>query len=182
VHHHLIRFSRSPTPASLHLIPVHLISMSLMRSLLLLILAWSWEVAATLRSGRYCFDGCLYTLGCVTFNDTSSALPHKIRTCKSTLRATSLYLCIENYCDDEGRSEWLTGQNGTCQKTTGLSLPPYEVVAEYLGTVDGVRRLSAEEGFCDGNAVTLGEVVVPGERYHDRAYRTLVRLCMFLID
>jgi len=144
-----------------------------MRSLFL-ILAGTWGAAATLRSGKNCFEGCLYTLGCVTFNDTSPALSRKIRTCKSTFRATSLFLCIHNYCNEDGRIEWLKGQNGTCQKTTGVGLPPYDVIAEYLGDIGGVRRLTAEEGFCDGNAVTLGEVTIPVERYFERAFRTLV--------
>ena len=141
---------------------------------LFLILAGTSGVAATLQSGKYCFEGCLYTLGCVTFNDTSPVLSRKIRTCKSALRATSLFLCIHNYCNVDGRTEWLNGQNGTCQKTTGLSLPPYDVISKYLGDVGVVRRLTAEEGFCDGNAVTLGEVTIPDERYFERAFRTLV--------
>jgi hypothetical protein len=144
-----------------------------MRSLFL-ILAGAWGARATLQSGKYCFEGCLYTLGCVTFNDTSPALSRKIRACKSTLRAASLFLCIHNYCNEDGRTEWLNGQNGTCQKTTGLGLPPYDIIAEYLEDVGSVRKLTAEEGFCDGNAVMLGEVTIPDDSYFERAFRTLV--------
>lgn len=57
---------------------------------------------------------------------------------------------------------------------TKLALPPYDIIADYAGDIDAVRRLKAEEGMCDGAPIALGEATIPDESYFERAFRTLV--------
>ncbi|KAF2714712.1 hypothetical protein K504DRAFT_456908 [Pleomassaria siparia CBS 279.74] len=137
---------------------------------LILFAGSSWSVFA-LESGRSCFEGCLYALNCLDFNDTNPALSRQTRTCQSVLRATSLYLCVEKYCTDEGRANWLNKNNATCQTSTGVSLPPYDVIAGH--DFDGVRRLKAEEGMCGSAPIHLGEPTIPDDLFFERAFRTL---------
>jgi hypothetical protein len=130
-----------------------------------------FHVADTLKAGKYCFAGCDLTLNYVGFNDTSS-VPKRMASCQSKLRALSLYLCIDEYCSDEGRGDWLQGTNDTCQWSANASLPPYSIVAEY-GPEEraALKRLSADEAF---SQPTLGEEVLPDEPFFQRAFDTLV--------
>jgi hypothetical protein len=111
----------------------------------------------------------------VDFNDTDSALSKKIRTCQSVLHAKSLYLCISEYCEEEGREQWLGNVNETCETTTNAPLPPWSVVEEYTPEdVAGLRRLHAEEGMWDSISPPLNEVVIPEQAFFERAYKTIV--------
>src|SRR4051812_23170710 len=58
--------------------PSHLFPLS-MRYILLFAVLEICNVAAGLRSGKHCFDGCELTLNYVDFNDTDHSLSRKIR-------------------------------------------------------------------------------------------------------
>lgn len=142
---------------------------------LLLLLLGACDAVVTLRSGKYCFEGCDLTLSYVDFNDTDAVLSKKIRTCRSVLRATSLYLCAEEYCVETGRDEWLRDSNETCLRLN-QALPPYSIVKHYTPEdVAGIRRLQAKEGMWNSKSPPVGEVVLPDQAFFERAFKTLVR-------
>jgi hypothetical protein len=142
----------------------------------LLLLLEAGNVAASIkRAGKYCFDGCYLTLNYVDFNDTSPALSKKRRTCQSVRHATSLYLCLEVYCEKDGRDEWLRKTNETCSARVPDYMPPWSIIDEYTPEdVARLRRLRAEEGGWDSRNPPLNEVVIPEESFFERAYKTLV--------
>jgi hypothetical protein len=146
-----------------------------MRTTLLLrclLLTSNHFVAFAFRTGKYCFAGCDLSLSYVWFNDTGAASA-KIASCQSKLRATSLYLCIDGYCGNGGREEWLQSTNETCRQLANGSMPPYSIVTEY-GPDEraALKRLNADEAFAQP---LLGEVVLPDEHFFERAFSTLVR-------
>jgi hypothetical protein len=149
-----------------------------MRAFLLacVLLSSRYYVADALKAGKYCFAGCDLILNYVGFNDTSG-VPKKVASCTSKLRALSLYLCIDEYCSDGGRGDWLLDMNDTCQRFANASLPPYSIVAEYgpEGRA-ALKRLSADEAF---SQPILGEEVLPDEVFFQRAFDTLV--CLLLL-
>lgn len=168
--HYLIRFS-----APLHLRPrchtSHHETMHRASFLLLFLPLWKLPRVAALHSGKWCFAGCELALNYADFNDTDAG-SKKIRSCQSTLRATSLYLCIDEYCDERGRSEWLRVSNETCIGIANATLPPYDIIAGYSPQERAeIRRLSADEAL---TYPTAGEVLIPEESFFERAFTTLV--------
>ena len=144
------------------------------QGLLLLFLFGASNAASNLRTGTHCFDACDLTLNYVDFNDTDRSLSKKVRTCGSVFHASSLYLCADVYCEENGREEWLAGANKTCEETVGERLPSWSVIEEYTEEdVAGLRRLRAEEGLWDSEKVVLGEVVIPDQDFFGRAFRTI---------
>lgn len=120
-----------------------------MRSIALVLLLFTNSLAAhvALRSGKCCFGGCETV---VNFAGLGSE-----EACASILRATSLYLCIDAYCEETGRETWLHDANKTC----AYQLPPYEIIDQY----DSENRSH----------------LLPDEELFERAFTTLVR---WLID
>lgn len=146
-----------------------------MRYILLFALLEICNVAAGLRSGKHCFDGCELTLNYVDFSDTDHSLSKKIRTCRSELRASSLYLCIDQYCKEGGRKQWLIGANETCLRISNVTLPSYTIIERFTPEdVANLRRLHAEEGMWNSDPTVLNEVVIPDEAFFERAFKTLV--------
>lgn len=142
--------------------------------LLLFFLETSYAAATIKWPGKYCFDACDLTLNYVDFNDTNSALSKK-RTCQSVLHAKSQYLCIDLYCDNEGRDGWLRNVNETCKRTVGQPIPPWSVIDEFPPEeVSRLRRLRAEEAMWNTRNPPLNEVVIPEEAFFKRAFKTLV--------
>ncbi|KAF2279748.1 uncharacterized protein EI97DRAFT_413032 [Westerdykella ornata] len=155
-----------------------------MRHLLwpLLLFVHTRHVAAAVRRGGHCFDACDLTLTYLDFNDTDRALSKKSRTCQSALHATSLYLCIDEHCVEDGREEWLDGVNGTCQNAAGISIPPWTIIDTFTPEDRAhVRRLKAEEGMWYSRGPPLNEVVLPDDDFFDRAFKTL-EFAFFEID
>ncbi|KAF2265258.1 hypothetical protein CC78DRAFT_515778 [Lojkania enalia] len=142
-----------------------------MRSLIpVLSLVLFYNGVAALRSGNHCFDGCRLTLDYVDFNDTSPAPKKKIRSCQSVLHAKSLYLCINSYCEEFGREDWLRVKDETCLALANTTLPPYSIIANYTrDDLAKVHRLRIEE-----TPVLLREIIIPDEVFFNRAFRTLV--------
>jgi hypothetical protein len=105
------------------------------------------------------------------FNDTGLR-SKKARSCEGLLRATSLYLCIDEYCEEPGRVAWLRDANETCIQSVNASLPPYEIIDQF-GPEErsGLRRFSADEAF---TWPKLNEVIIPDEDFFERAFTTLV--------
>ena len=123
------------------------------------------------RSGEWCFGGCETAINYAKFNDTGSG-SKKIRSCESRLRATSLYLCFEEYCTNDGRDAWLENANEACRIKSNATMPPFNIVDRYSPDErNNIRRLSAEEALL---WPTLNEVVIPDENLFERAFTTLV--------
>lgn len=138
----------------------------------LLLLANTAAAHVALRSGEWCFGGCETGVNYVKFNDTGAG-SKKTASCESRLRAASLYLCLEEYCEEGGREGWLRGRNETCGRKGNVTLPPFSIIDGYgPDERNGVRRMSAEEAF---SWPMLGEVVIPDEELFERAFTTLVR-------
>lgn len=140
------------------------------------LLAWSLQRALALRAGRWCFEGCETNINYVEFNDTDLAIgSHKSRACHSQLRVSSLYLCIQELCEADGREAWLNQANDSCLKLANASLPSYDdVLSKYSQDQrQRIRRLSADQAF---TRPLLGEVVIPEVSFHERASSTLVGL------
>jgi hypothetical protein len=141
--------------------------------LFVLLLTLRRNVEAFLIPEKYCFSGCELSIGYVSFSDAGPT-SKKVESCQSILRATSLYLCIDEYCGDEGREKWLRGANETCQQIANTSMPPYDTIAAY-GPPEraGLWRLSAEEAF---ERPVLGDVWLPDDTFLTRAFKTVVWL------
>lgn len=133
-----------------------------------------FHVASALYAGRFCPSACELTLNYATFNDTDAWLSRKVRSCRSELRVTSLYLCFEEYCKDDGaREKWIEDQRPWCDEFAGVTLPAYHDVVDQwtLERRAGLRRLDADTAL---SWPTLDEVVVPEEHFFDRAFMTMV--------
>ncbi|OAF99372.1 ferric-chelate reductase [Paraphaeosphaeria sporulosa] len=142
-----------------------------MRSIAFVLLLSTRTIAAhVVRSGKWCFGGCETVVNYATFNDTSPG-SKKARSCEGILRATSLYLCIDEYCAESGRKAWLQDANETCIERVNATLPPYEIIDRF-GPQErsGFKRLSADEAF---TWPTLDEIVIPDEEFFERAFTTL---------
>ncbi|KAF1961944.1 ferric-chelate reductase-like protein [Byssothecium circinans] len=139
----------------------------------LLLVTCYFFTANALRSGKWCFEGCELSLNYAEFTDVNTTLgSHKTRACQSRLRSASLYLCVDEFCEDTGREEWMEGVNQTCRRLANVELPPYEIIDEYPkdGGREGIKRLSADEAF---SFPKVGEVVIPEGRLFVRAFETL---------
>jgi hypothetical protein len=144
-----------------------------MRSIAFVLLLFTRPLAAHVaqRSGKWCFGGCETVVNYARFNDTGLR-SKKARSCEGLLRATSLYLCIDEYCEEPGRVAWLRDANETCIQSVNASLPPYEIIDQF-GPEErsGLRRFSADEAF---TWPKLNEVIIPDEDFFERAFTTLV--------
>ena len=140
-----------------------------MRSIALALLLSAETISAhvALHSGKWCFGGCETVVNYATFNDSSTG-----EACGSILRATSLYLCIDEYCEETGRKSWLHNANKTCAHQANVTLPPYEIIDQYDSDERShFKRLSADEAF---TWPTLNQVVLPDEEFFERAFTTMV--------
>ncbi|KAL5420011.1 hypothetical protein PMIN03_000223 [Paraphaeosphaeria minitans] len=142
-----------------------------MRSIAFVLLLPTRPIAAhVVRSGKWCFGSCETVVTYATFNDTSPG-SKKARLCEGILRATSLYLCIDEFCAESGRETWLQDANDTCIQRVNATLPPYEIIEQFRPEErSGLKRLSADEAF---TWPTLNEVVIPDEEFFERAFTTL---------
>lgn len=131
------------------------------------------DVTTALYSGKWCPRACDLTLNYATFNDTAQA-SRKVRSCQSELRTTSLYLCFEEYCNDDGEREIFLDEVGAwCEEHAGVTLPNYQDVVDRWTPEDRarVKKFSADEGL---KFPILDVVVVPDEQFFERGFTTLV--------
>ncbi|KAF2819445.1 ferric-chelate reductase [Ophiobolus disseminans] len=139
----------------------------------LLCIVVSLHVTSALFAGRFCPLACDLTLNYATFNDTDPWLSKKVRSCRSKLRITSLYLCFDEYCkDDREREKWIRGQSPWCDEHAGVTLPAYQDVVDQWtpNKRAGLRRFDADEAKA---FPVLNEVVIPRESFHERAFTTM---------
>lgn len=133
------------------------------------------HVAKALYPGKWCPIACDTTLNYATFNDTDAWLSRKVRSCRSELRITSLYLCFDHFCQDDGERElWIEQQSPWCDEYAGVTLPNYQDVLERWKPDErkAVKRLKVDEAL---KFPILGEFVVPDSGFFERAFTTLVR-------
>ncbi|KAH7346941.1 ferric-chelate reductase-like protein [Pyrenochaeta sp. MPI-SDFR-AT-0127] len=131
------------------------------------------DVATALYLGKWCPIACDTTLNYATFNDTDSWLSRKVRACRSELRITSLYLCFDKFCQDDGERElWIEQQRPWCDEYAGVSLPNYQELVDRWKPDDrkGVKRLNADDAM---KFPVLDDVVIPDTRFFVRAFTTL---------
>jgi hypothetical protein len=135
-----------------------------------------FHVTDALYTGKFCPSACDFTLNYVTFNDTDASLSRKIRSCRSKLRTTSLYLCFDQYCAKDGSSaQWIAEQSPWCNDHAGVGLPNLEDVVRNWTVHDiaKIRRLDADEAKWSSSLV-VDEVVLPDLHFFDRAFTTMV--------
>lgn len=116
------------------------------------------------------YSACETALNHVHFDANATRLAE---TCESRLRHLSLYLCIRTHQTGDAWIDGLNTQNETCQKWLGVSLPPFDIIANYTDDdVAWLRKLSYEDRV---NKISLNEVVAVSDRLYTIAYDTLVR-------
>lgn len=131
------------------------------------------HVAHALNSGNFCPLACAFTLGYPSFNDTDAWLAKRVRSCRSELHITSLYLCFDRFCEDDGEREiWISSQWPWCEEHAGVALPGFHHVVDRwsIDEKEAVKRLGAEEAM---SSPVFGEVVLPDDRFFDRAFTTM---------
>ncbi|KAH9866794.1 hypothetical protein J1614_008487 [Plenodomus biglobosus] len=131
------------------------------------------NVAAALHSGRFCPVACDTTLNYATFNDTESWLSKKVQSCRSNLRITSLYLCYNQYCEDDAfKTDSINKQTRWCDEHAGVALPEYHDVVDRWKSNhrQDLTELSAEHAF---KWPVLEVVVVPDTPFFERAFTTI---------
>lgn len=87
---------------------------------------------------------------------------------------TSLYLCFDENCVDDGEKEkWIEVKSLWCDENAGVTLPVLSEVLERWNEDrrTTVRRLSADEIL---QWPTLKEVVLPSHEFYQRAFTTMV--------
>ncbi|OHW96890.1 ferric reductase like transmembrane component [Colletotrichum incanum] len=143
------------------------------------------SASALVGSGGVCFDSCSYALRAPRFNDTQSyngTMPAKsklIASCESRLHITSLYLCADLHCDLTHRVAGLSDLNHTCQTYMNMSLPPFEILANYSSDeIAGLRRLTQEESV---EKTVLNEVVLPADAFYQIWVDTLIWVRRWLL-
>jgi hypothetical protein len=132
------------------------------------------HVTSALYAGRFCPLACDFTLNHATFNNTDAWLARKVRSCRSQLRVTSLYLCFAEYCEDEEEGEkWIKTESPWCDEHAGVTLPAFHDVVDQWATEDraSCKRLDADEA---QSFPVLNEVVLPDARFFERAFTTMV--------
>jgi hypothetical protein len=133
------------------------------------------DVAQSLYSGKFCPLACETTINYVAFNDTNPSLSRKIRACRSDLRVTSLYLCFEEFCKQDGASEgWIESQKPWCEAYANVTLPSFHNIVDRWTPEEtaAVRRLKAEEAL---GFPSIDEVVIPSNMLVKRAFTTMVQ-------
>ncbi|KAH8724234.1 ferric-chelate reductase-like protein [Phaeosphaeriaceae sp. PMI808] len=137
------------------------------------ILIWNTllHVTYSTYSGRFCPLSCDLILNYATFNDTDAWLSKKVRSCRSELRITSLYLCFAEYCKDDAQEKWIRDESLWCDENAGVTLPPFHDVVDHWTPPDraAMTRLDAEKAM---TWPVLGEVVLPEAHFFDRAFTT----------
>ncbi|KAI4947095.1 hypothetical protein J4E86_008719 [Alternaria arbusti] len=126
-----------------------------------------------LYSGKYCPLACETGVNYVTFNDTDPSLSSKIRGCQSELRLTSLYLCFDEFCIQDGQTEkWIENQKPWCEAHANITLPSFRDVLDQWTPDDKARvtRLAAEKAL---KFPTIDEVVIPSDELVRRAFTTM---------
>lgn len=133
------------------------------------------HVADTFYSGRFCPQACDLTLNYATYNDTDAWLSKQVRSCRSELRVTSLYLCFAEYCEDDGeREKWIEAQTPWCNEHAGVTLPGFHDLVDKWSSHDraSIKKLDAATAL---TLPELGEIVIPDQHFFHRAFTTMVR-------
>lgn len=182
VRDHLIRFSSSHlirASAALHH-PNFITSRAPMRVYTILVTLYSLtNIVQALVSGKHCPLACETVSNYITFNDTDPLLQRQVRACRSNLRITSIYLCADEFCRQDGEIErWTENQRIWCDENANITLPSFqEVVDDWTADAKGnVRRIHASEAL---EFPFLNEIVIPDPQFFDRAYTTIVRQTIY---
>lgn len=122
--------------------------------------------------GAPCWDTCQMVLWPIMFNDTAGASPSPpIRQCRSRMRLVSLYLCSEVYCSLEERTTNLQALNSTCQAQVNVSVPSFDLIADYTDDrISHVRRIQKSEFEHGAN---FSDVGIPSDYLFRLAHDTL---------
>ncbi|RAR08078.1 ferric-chelate reductase [Stemphylium lycopersici] len=129
--------------------------------------------AHALYSGKFCPLACETVANYATFNDTDPSLSRKVNACLSDLRITSLYLCFDGYCENDGEvAKWIAGQNPWCYNHANVTLPSLQdVVSQWPPESKAkVERISATEALTFPH---LDHLVIPESTFFDRVFTTM---------
>jgi hypothetical protein len=174
----LIKFDQITTPPSLNLAlsPACTTFQPPMRAPLHIVLGLiHLHVVDALYSGRFCPAACDFTLNYPTFNDTDPGLSKKVRSCKSELRITSLYLCFTQFCEEDSAEDvWLGDEILWCDEHADVTLPNLHDVVDNWTEQDiaAIKRLDVNEA---ESLPLLNELVLPDARFFEQAFTTMVQ-------
>jgi hypothetical protein len=129
-------------------------------------------------SGKFCPSACDLTLNYATFTDTDPWLAKKVRSCRSDLRTTSLYLCFAKYCEDDSSLQWIEEAIPWCSEHAGVTLPDLHNIVDKWSEQEkaAIRRMGATEAKA---FPVLDEITLPDAQFLGQAFTTMVRTCRF---
>jgi hypothetical protein len=133
-------------------------------------------------SSDVCLESCQSALGSVVFQDVDYSATKAVKQiCRSRNAVTSLYLCLDMYCEREARSSELAALNQTCVLLGANPVPPFSIIANYTaGDIERLRHIKLFEEFAPGE--TVDEVVVPALDLYNAWFDTLVRSASFQLE
>lgn len=131
-------------------------------------------VVAYKPTGKYCPQSCEITLDYVSFNDTDAGLSKKIRHCRSDKHITSVYICLNTYCQSYNAdiAQWLDEQDTWCYQHDKQHLPDYhDVIGSWSPEqIAQIRRFDYTES---QSWPVFDTVVLPNDSLFERTFSTL---------
>ncbi|KFG87192.1 hypothetical protein MANI_113140 [Metarhizium anisopliae] len=125
------------------------------------------------RSADLCLQSCQNALAPVRFSD-AEVLPAKSRVemCRSQRAVTSMYLCLDMFCEQDARAAEVAALNETCVGADMDALPPISIISNYTpGDIERLRHIRLGETFAPN--ATVKEVVVPAFELYKAWFDTL---------
>lgn len=130
--------------------------------------------AAAAHSRPICLQSCTHCLKTAIFEDGFSHNPAAEQFCRSQLKLTSLYLCMDLHCRVQEREYGVELLSSSCEEKYDVSVPRFEdVVSGY--TDEDVARLHRVEFTEEPKKEIFEEAVVPTGKYFRLWFGTLVR-------
>jgi hypothetical protein len=122
--------------------------------------------------GAPCWDTCQMVLWPIMFNDTAGSSPSPpTRQCQGHMRLFSLYLCSKLHCSVGERTTNLQALNTTCQAQLNVSVPSFDLIADYTDErISQLRRIQKSEY---ENGATFQDVGIPTDYLFRLAHDTL---------
>lgn len=98
--------------------------------------------------------------------------------CRSQRAVTSMYLCLDMFCEQDARAAEVAALNETCVGADMDALPPISIISNYTpGDIERLRHIRLGETFAPN--ATVKEVVVPAFELYKAWFDTLVRRAVY---
>lgn len=96
-----------------------------MAPLLLLLCLWQ---TALVTADSVCATGCQTTVSNVEFTGISAAEDYYGALCRNILQVKSTFMCMREYCPEDGLSEGWSSLNKACEEDGAVELLPWSIV------------------------------------------------------